>query len=144
MLLQKPRRNWWASPGGKMELGENIREAAVREYKEETDIQVKNPELKAVSTIVIQEGDEVVSEWMMFTFYGSEFEGKNPDTCPEGILKWHKKDEVSKLAMAPGDHYLVDHLMNGTGMMYCTFYYSPDFKLISYRLETDKGVVENS
>ncbi|WP_142289537.1 NUDIX domain-containing protein, partial [Gottfriedia luciferensis] len=36
LLLQKPRRNWWVAPGGKMEPGENIREAVVREYREET------------------------------------------------------------------------------------------------------------
>nr|MBR9646549.1 NUDIX domain-containing protein [Streptococcus sp. 11-4097] len=26
LLLQKPRRNWWVAPGGKMERGETVRD----------------------------------------------------------------------------------------------------------------------
>ena len=38
LLLQKPRRGWYVAPGGKMESGESIYEAAVREFKEETNV----------------------------------------------------------------------------------------------------------
>ena len=37
LLLKKPRRDWYVAPGGKMESGESIFEAAVREFKEETN-----------------------------------------------------------------------------------------------------------
>ena len=48
LLLQKPKRGWWVAPGGKMEQGESIREACIREYREETGIYLKNPKLKGI------------------------------------------------------------------------------------------------
>ncbi len=58
LLLQKPRRNWWVAPGGKMESGESIRDAVIREYREETGIYLKNPDLKGVFTFIIKDGDQ--------------------------------------------------------------------------------------
>ncbi|PAK45827.1 NUDIX hydrolase, partial [Bacillus licheniformis] len=40
LLLQKPRRGWWVAPGGKMESGETVRDAVIREYREETGLYV--------------------------------------------------------------------------------------------------------
>ncbi len=51
LLLQKPRRNWWVAPGGKMERGETVRDSVVREYREETGIYLKNPALKGSSPL---------------------------------------------------------------------------------------------
>ena len=36
LLMQKPRRGWYVAPGGKMESGESIMDAAIREFQEET------------------------------------------------------------------------------------------------------------
>lgn len=38
LLLKKPRRGWYVAPGGKIESGESIFEAASREYFEETGL----------------------------------------------------------------------------------------------------------
>lgn len=46
LLLQKPKRGWWVAPGGKMEQGESVREACIREYREETGIYLKTQSLK--------------------------------------------------------------------------------------------------
>lgn len=135
LLLQKPRRNWWVAPGGKMELGETIRESAMREYREETGVHLKNPALKGVFTIVIKEDDKVVSEWMMFTFFATDYEGENHDECEEGILRWHHKDAIKSLDMAPGDYYIIEYMLEGEGILYGNFVYTPDFELISYRLD---------
>lgn len=135
LLLQKPRRGWWVAPGGKMESGESVRDACIREYREETGIYLKNPEIKGIFTFIIKEGDKVVSEWMMFSFFATQFDGNNVVESEEGKLKWHDKEEISKLPMAQGDHHIIDYLLNGNGIIYGTFTYSPDFQLISYRLD---------
>jgi 8-oxo-dGTP diphosphatase len=135
LLLQKPRRNWWVAPGGKMELGETIREAVTREYREETGIYIKDPTLKGVFTIVIKEGDTVVSEWMMFSFLATQFDGDNKVECEEGILAWHDKEAIQELPMAPGDYHIIDYMLQGRGIIYGTFFYTPDFELLSYRLD---------
>ena len=46
LLLQKPRRGWWVAPGGKMERGESVKDACIREFREETGIYLKNPQHK--------------------------------------------------------------------------------------------------
>jgi 8-oxo-dGTP diphosphatase len=136
LLLQKPRRNWWVAPGGKMMQGETIREAVKREYREETGIYLKDPNLKGVFTFVIKEGNEVVNEWMMFTFFATKFAGDNKATCEEGILSWKHIDDIQLLEMAAGDHHILDYMLNGSGMIYGTFVYTPDFELLSYRCDS--------
>jgi len=37
----EPYRGWWAIPGGLVEYGETVEEAAIREAKEETALKVK-------------------------------------------------------------------------------------------------------
>ena len=37
--------------------------------------------------------------------------------------------------MAPGDHHIIDYLIKGNGIIYGTFVYTPDFELLSYRLD---------
>ena len=135
LLLQKPRRNWWVAPGGKMESGESIREAVVREYREETGIHVVNPSLKGVFTFVIQENNQTVSEWMMFSFLATSYTGTNKHECEEGILEWHKVDEIASLPMAAGDYHIIDYALHGSEIIYGTFVYTPDFELISYSLD---------
>jgi 8-oxo-dGTP diphosphatase len=118
-----------------MERGETIREAVVREYREETGIYLKNPSLKGVFTFVIQEGNKVVSEWMMFSFLATDFVGENKAECEEGILQWHAVDSIVSLPMAPGDHHIIDYLLQGSSIIYGTFVYTPNFELLSYRLD---------
>lgn len=135
LLLQKPRRGWWVAPGGKMEPGESIRDSVVREFREETGIYLKNPSIKGIFTFIIKDGDKVISEWMMFTFYADEYDGESVKESDEGKIVWHSINQVSSLPMAPGDHHIIDYLIKGNGVIYGTFTYTPDFELIAYRLD---------
>ncbi|WP_078378955.1 8-oxo-dGTP diphosphatase [Sutcliffiella halmapala] len=135
LLLQKPRRGWWVAPGGKMEHGESVKDSVIREYREETGIYLKNPTLKGVFTFVIKEGNEIVSEWMMFTFLATEYDGQNVKESEEGTIEWHKTEDIAGLPMAPGDFHILDYLIKGSGMIFGTFTYTPDFELLSYRLD---------
>lgn len=118
-----------------MEPGETIKDSVTREFREETGLYLKNPNVKGIFTIVMKDGDQVVSEWMMFTFFATEFDGKHVDESEEGKLKWQAVDEIPGLPMAPGDHHIIDYVLKGSGMIYGTFTYTPDFELLSYRLD---------
>ncbi|MEK5498828.1 8-oxo-dGTP diphosphatase [Bacillus sp. FSL M8-0077] len=135
LLLQKPRRGWWVAPGGKMESGESVKDSVVREFREETGIYILNPQLKGVFTFIIKEGDQIVQEWMMFTFMADSFTGKNVSESEEGILKWHDVKDVPSLPMVPGDSHILDFMLKGKGLLHGTFTYTPDFELIAYRLD---------
>lgn len=135
LLLQKPRRGWWVAPGGKMEPGESVRDSCIREFREETGIYLRNPNIKGIFTFIMKDGDKVLSEWMMFTFMAQEADGLNVDESEEGKLSWHELDEIKHLPMAAGDYHILDYMIHGNGMIYGTFTYTPDFELISYRLD---------
>jgi 8-oxo-dGTP diphosphatase len=135
LLLQKPRRGWWVAPGGKMESGESVRDSCIREYREETGIYLKNPQIKGIFTIFIEENGIITSEWMMFTFIATDFDGINVDTSEEGLLSWQSIEDIRELPMAPGDYHILEYMIHGNGIIYGTFTYTPDFDLISYRLD---------
>ena len=136
LLLQKPRRNWWAIPGGKMEIGETVKESAIREFQEETGNKVIDPELKGIYTFIIKE-DQSISEWMMFTFLATQGEGTLKELTEEGILKWHPIDQISTLPMAEGDQSIIRQALFGEGVAFGKFEYTADFELLS-----ETGTVE--
>jgi 8-oxo-dGTP diphosphatase len=135
LLLQKPRRGWWVAPGGKMEPGESVKDSCIREFKEETGIHLANPNIKGIFTFIMKDDDKVVSEWMMFTFFATKGDGQILHETDEGILAWHDADQIKQLPMAQGDYHILDYMIHGKGLIYGTFTYTPDFKLVNYRLD---------
>jgi 8-oxo-dGTP diphosphatase len=135
LMLKKPRRGWWVAPGGKMEPGESVRDSCIREYREETGIYLKNPQLKGIFTFIMKEKDQVLSEWMMFTFVANDSDGMSFDESDEGKLEWQQLDQLKNLPMAAGDYHIIDYMVHGNGIIYGTFTYTKDFQLISYRLD---------
>jgi 8-oxo-dGTP diphosphatase len=135
LMLKKPRRGWWVAPGGKMEPGESVRDSCIREYREETGIYLKNPQLKGIFTFIMKENDQVLSEWMMFTFFATDSDGMSFDESDEGKLEWQQLDQLKNLPMAAGDYHIIDYMIHGNGIIYGTFTYTKDFQLISYRLD---------
>ena len=135
LLLQKPSRGWWVAPGGKMESGESIKEAVTREFREETGLNIQNPEIKGVFTIVIKKDNRVIDEWMMFTFLATEVTGEMLTVSPEGKLQWQQLNDVQNLPMAPGDVFIFNHILHSSETIYGTFYYTEEFELLSYQLD---------
>ncbi|RHW36647.1 8-oxo-dGTP diphosphatase [Lysinibacillus yapensis] len=138
LLLRKPRRGWYVAPGGKMESGESIYEAAVREFKEETNVSPINPRLKGVYTVVIKEGENVVDEWMLYTFVADGVEGKPYKENREGTLDWHPLDELHILPMAEGDRDNLLFASSKEGIQYGTFIYTKEFELLDQQFQTSE------
>ncbi|WP_407270776.1 NUDIX hydrolase [Radiobacillus sp. PE A8.2] len=136
LLLKKPRHGWYAMPGGKMELGESIKESVMREYREETGLHLISPELKGAFTITTHdEKKQVDEEWMMFTFVCRNFSGEMVDYCDEGELEWVPINEVSNKPMAEGDRHIHSQLFKYNELVYGVFTYTPDDRLIDFRLD---------
>ncbi|MCU9612923.1 8-oxo-dGTP diphosphatase [Caldibacillus lycopersici] len=142
LLLQKPRRGWWAIPGGKMEPTETVKESVIREYREETGLHINQPQLKGIYTFLIKRDNEIISEWMMFTFLTEEGEGIQREITEEGILKWHSVDDLSELPMAKGDRFIIEHAVQGKDVAFGTFVYTEDFQLLSYQLDETRKATD--
>ena len=136
LLLQKPRRGWYVAPGGKMESGESIYEAAIREFQEETNVTPRNVHLKGVYTMIIKNGEQVVDEWMLYTFLAKGIEGTPFEETREGKLGWHSIESLHTLPMAEGDRTNLLFAANQKGVQYGTFEYTEDFELISESIQS--------
>ena len=136
LLLKKPRRNWYVAPGGKMEAGESIYTAAIREFQEETNTIPVQPHLKGVYTMVVYDDQQVENEWMLFTFVAHDLEGIPFEHTKEGILEWHPVEALAHLPMAEGDRTNLQFAVSGQGVQYGTFVYTEDFDLIKQDIQT--------
>lgn len=136
LLLQKPRRGWYVAPGGKMESGESIYEAALREFKEETNVVPSNIHLKGVFTMVIKDGEKTIDEWMLYTFVTHGITGEPFKQTREGVLEWHPIESLHKLPMAEGDRKNLLFASLNDGIQYGTFIYTKEFELLDKRLQT--------
>ena len=135
LLLQKPRRNWFVAPGGKMEVGESIYDSALREFHEETNVKANSAHLKGVFTMVIKRGEEIIDEWMLYTFVTKDFEGEPYHETREGILNWHSIDDIKTLPMAEGDRSNLLFAALEKGIQYGTFEYTEDYELIKETIQ---------
>jgi len=125
-----------------MESGESILEAAVREFQEETNVTPKNAHLKGVYTIVIKEDDQVIDEWMLFTFVATGVEGTPDKENREGILEWRPIEDLHHLPMAEGDRKILLFSALNKGIQYGTCVYTKDYELIEAKYQSSMGLIE--
>lgn len=137
LLLKKPRRGWYVAPGGKVDANESIYEAAVREFQEETGATPVAPHLKGAYTMVIQDdlGQQVLNEWMLFTFVAHDLQGVPFDTTREGELEWHPVEALQTLPMAEGDRVNLLFATSQIGLQYGTYYYTEQFQLLKVNIQ---------
>ena len=94
MLLQnRVNKDWrgYTLPGGHVEPGESFVDAVVREMKEETGLDIKNPRLVGVKQFPIKEGRYVV-----FLFKTTEYSG-TVVSSDEGQMEWVESSRLPEI-----------------------------------------------
>jgi 8-oxo-dGTP diphosphatase len=113
----------WLAPGGKVEPNEAPYETAVRETLEETGLIIKDPELKAVLSFPDEGDSPFGEEWLVFVFYTNSFSGTLTTDCPEGLLEWIPKNELTELTTWEGDRLFTPRILE-SGCFSAKFIYS--------------------
>jgi 8-oxo-dGTP diphosphatase len=108
MLLRNKKTNdihagKWNGLGGKFEPGESPEQCVIREVREESGLEIRNPRLHGLVMFPGFKGQD----WYVFVFSADQFSGDLIDS-PEGELRWIKDEEVSSLALWPSDHFFFD------------------------------------
>lgn len=95
LILDKVKKYGWEGltfPGGKVEYGESFEDSVIREAKEETNLDIKNPKLVGIITWVTDESKDVG-----LIYETSDFEGELIEENREGKLSWMDYEEFKKI-----------------------------------------------
>ncbi len=112
-------------------------EAAIREFQEETNVTPQNVHLKGVYTMIIKNGEQVVDEWMLYTFIARGIEGTPYEETREGKLEWHPIESLQTLTDGRRVIEQIYYLrLIKKEIQYGTFEYTEDFELISESIQS--------
>ena len=78
LLQDRISEDWkgYTLPGGHVEIGESIVDAVIREMKEETGLNIRNPKLCGVKQFPIRDGDYSKGRYVVFLFETDEDSGE--------------------------------------------------------------------
>jgi len=91
----------WSIPGGVLEIGEMLREAAVREAREETGLIVEPGELLGVFDRVLREGHRIRYHYVLIDFLCRRISGEPCCGTDADEVRWFTSEEVALLKLAP-------------------------------------------
>jgi 8-oxo-dGTP diphosphatase len=91
----------WSIPGGMLELGETVREAAIREAREETGLTVDPNELLGVFDRVIRDDQgRVQYHYVLIDFLCRRTSGEVLAAGDADEARWFTQEEATKLPLA--------------------------------------------
>jgi 8-oxo-dGTP diphosphatase len=96
-----PLAGEWSIPGGVLELGETLREAAIREAREETCLTVETAELLGVYDRVIRDDDGcTLYHYVLIDFLCRLVAGEPQAADDADEVRWFTPAETQQLALA--------------------------------------------
>lgn len=97
---QAPLRGEWSIPGGVLEVGETLRQAAVREALEETGLRVEVGELLGVYDRILRDADErTLYHYVLVDFLCRRIAGEPQGAGDATEARWFTRDEVGQLSL---------------------------------------------
>ena len=122
LLIRRKRGDYkhkWALVGGKMNFDEQIKEALLREIKEETGLFVKFKGVKAIinEKLKNKKTNITVKQFLIFLCL-TEAESDKVKESDEGELCWFSEEEImnEKENIIPSDYLMITELLNKNNM----------------------------
>ena len=128
LLLYKNYKNkyeGWVLPKGTVEPGEEYKDTAIREVKEETGLTLLDYKFRGIVTFVTTSG---ITEYMCL-YTADSFTGELT-SCDEGDLEWVKKEKFKELNFWEGDYIFLELLESKEDFFSLKLVYDGD-KLVS-------------
>src|SRR6202162_791654 len=99
--LHAPLQAQWSIPGGVLEVGERVREAAIREAREETGLTVEPGELLGVYDRILRNIEKRVQyHYVLIDFLCRRVAGDLAAASDAAEVRWFTRDELPALRLA--------------------------------------------
>ncbi len=96
-----PIQGQWSIPGGVLEVGEMVREAAVREASEETGLMVEPGELLGVYDRILRDPEQRVQyHYVLIDFLCRPVGGELLAASDAAEVRWCRRQELPALSLA--------------------------------------------
>jgi 8-oxo-dGTP diphosphatase len=103
-----PIQGQWSIPGGALEIGELVREAAVREAREETGLIVEPGELLGVFDRVLRDpAQRVQYHYVLIDFLCHHIGGELQAASDALEVRWFTRDELPGLTLPQDTHEVI-------------------------------------
>ncbi|MEV7227284.1 NUDIX domain-containing protein [Polymorphospora sp. NPDC051019] len=112
LLIQRTDNGLWALPGGAQDFGEYIAEAAVRETREETGIEVQVTDVVGIYTNpnhVVEYSDGEVRQQFSICFRARYIGGRPTISDESSVVSWVPQAELDTLSIHPSMRLRIDH-----------------------------------
>ncbi len=125
LLQNRIKEDWkgYTFPGGHVEPGESFVDAVKREMKEETGLNIINPQIVGIKQFPIENG-----RYIVLLFKATEFSGEVVSS-EEGEMEWIDMDKLSEVNVVEDFHDLMKVLND------------PKINEFQYTVEGDEWIV---
>jgi ADP-ribose pyrophosphatase YjhB (NUDIX family) len=98
----EPDAGFWSVPGGLVEVGEKAEDAAVREAKEETGLDVEVVELLGVVDKIVRDEDSRIKFHFVIVDYLVRPKGGSLQAASDALeARWVKSEEIPSYELSP-------------------------------------------
>jgi ADP-ribose pyrophosphatase len=99
---QPPAENLWAIPGGRVEIGETLKEAAEREILEETDIQIRAAKPIYTFDVIDRDAAGKVRFHYVIVDLAADYVRGEPSAGDDALeARWVSAKEINGLEVSP-------------------------------------------
>ena len=136
LLAQKKRgmgSGLWNGCGGKVDAGESVKDAAVREVFEEIGVKVAPQALELVGDMSFEYRGCEFPSWQMYVYVVRVWEGEPVET-DEVAPAWFPVDALPLDHMWPDDRYWLPRVLSGERLRGC-FVFDGHERIVNYAVD---------
>jgi ADP-ribose pyrophosphatase YjhB (NUDIX family) len=98
----EPNKGMWSIPGGLIKLGETAEEAAIREVREETGLEVSIGAVAGIFNVIIKDSDSKIKyHYVIIDYFGEVVGGMLRPGTDVTDARWFWLDEIGGVETSP-------------------------------------------